>query len=112
MTPIIGPIVNAMSGNKSEMEASGPPIAVPGASGQKRSFISKMFRPKASNSKGKGLNNEMYDVGLYFSLRHLHPSLLIPSLSHTIPHGIPIALINYSRAVILGIIFTYAYRLI
>lgn len=66
MTPIIGPIVNAMSGNKSELESSGPPIGVPGASGQKRSFISKMFRPKASGSKGKGLNNEMYDVGLCF----------------------------------------------
>jgi hypothetical protein len=76
MTPIIGPIVNAMSSNKSELEASGPPIGVAGASGQRRNFISKMFRPKASGSKGKGLNNEMFDVGLCFSSRYLHASLL------------------------------------
>jgi hypothetical protein len=84
MTPIIGPIVNAISSNKSELETSGPPIGVAGASGQRRNFISKMFRPKASGSKGKGLNNEMFDVGLCFSSRYLHASLLIPPLSHTI----------------------------
>lgn len=108
VTPILGPIVNAISGNKSDMEPAGPPIGVAGASGQKRNFISKMFRPKSSAAKGKGLNNEMYDVGQYqLASLLIYALLIIAFSSHTISHGISIKLISYTTSLESCIMFMW-----
>jgi len=50
--------------SRSDQEMHGGPLkAVETTSSQKTSFISRIFRPKSTSSKGKGLNNDMYDVG-------------------------------------------------
>lgn len=54
--------------NRPEPEVhTGPPRPVETSSGQKGNFISRIFRPKGSGSKGKGLNNDMYDIGASLS---------------------------------------------
>jgi hypothetical protein len=59
-------MMNGITGGSSrpDHEMHGGPVkAVETTSGQKASFISRIFRPKTAGSKGKGLNNDMYDVG-------------------------------------------------
>ena len=66
-------MMNGITGSSSrpDQEMQGGPVkAVETTSTQKASFISRIFRPKTGGSKGKGLNNDMYDVGksFYFCL--------------------------------------------
>lgn len=68
-------MISGFTGGSSRLDAEvqmGPPKAVETSSGQKKTFMSRIFGGKGSGSKGKGLNNDMYDIVTPFNAGDYH----------------------------------------
>lgn len=66
---VIAPMLSTIAPNERTRMGQEPVrIQQENSSGSKGGFFSRVFKPKGSNHKGKGLNDGMYDIGMFLNL--------------------------------------------